>query len=370
MRHTSNADILAKVGTVLIVDDDPISRQFLSDALASLPGVKTYSFEYGADLLSAASARRPDLIITDLEMMEVDGFAIINAITSAGYDPPVPIVAVTASTSRKVRRLALELGAVDFLTKPLDPSEIRARCRNLINLSRAQVALSGRAAWLADEVGRATATIVAREHETIHRLARAAEYRDWETGAHIKRIAEFSRLIAMELALEPDVQEGLYIAAPLHDIGKVGIPDSILRKPTRLNHDEFAEMQRHTVMGHQLLHDSPSPLLRLGAEIALTHHERFDGSGYPHGLAGDKIPIAGRIVAVADVFDALISSRPYKERWPAWDAREIIESGSATEFDPDCVAAFVTKWEVLLQAAARWSDEAQRNERTTAEAVV
>jgi putative two-component system response regulator len=277
---------------------------------------------------------------------------------------------VTASTSRKVRRLALELGAVDFLTKPLDPSEIRARCRNLINLSRAQVALSGRAAWLAHEVARATATVVAREHETIHRLARAAEYRDWETGAHIKRIAEFSRLIAMELALDPDVQEGLYIAAPLHDVGKLGIPDSILRKPSCLSQDEFVEMQRHTIIGHQLLHDSPSPLLRLGAEIALTHHERFDGSGYPHGVAGSKIPIAGRIVAVADVFDALISTRPYKESWPAWDARAIIENGSATEFDPDCVAAFVTQWDVLLQTAARWSDEAQRNQLIPADVPV
>lgn len=366
MKYASGPDILAQVGTVLIVDDDAVSRQFVIDALADMPGVKTYAFEYGADLLAAAAERRPDLIITDLEMLEVDGFAIITAITSAGYDPPVPIIAVTASTNRKVRRLALELGAVDFLSKPLDPSEIRARCHNLINLSRAQVALSGRAAWLSGEVERATTTVVAREHETILRLARAAEYRDWETGAHIRRIAEFSKLIAMGMALDLDTQEALYVAAPLHDVGKLGIPDSILRKPSCLSQEEFVEMQRHTVIGHQLLHDSASPLLRLGAEIALTHHERFDGSGYPRGLVGHKIPIAGRIVAVADVFDALISTRPYKESWPAWDARAIIETGAGTEFDPDCVAAFVAKWEVLLQAAARLSDEAQRNEQAAA----
>jgi putative two-component system response regulator len=366
MRFATGPDILAQVGTVLIVDDDVVSRQFIVDALAGMPGVKTYSFEHGADLLAAAGARRPDLIITDLEMLEVDGFGVLGAMASAGYDPPVPVIVVTASTSRTVRRRALELGAADFLNKPLDPAEICARCHNLINLSRAQVALSGRAAWLADEVERATTTVVAREHETILRLARAAEYRDWETGAHIKRIAEFSKLIAMGMALDLDTQEALYVAAPLHDVGKLGIPDSILRKPSCLSQEEFVEMQRHTVIGHQLLHDSASPLLRLGAEIALTHHERFDGSGYPRALAGNKIPIAGRIVAVADVFDALISVRPYKESWPAWDARAIIETGSGTEFDPDCVAAFIAKWDVLLQAAARLSDHAQRNEQAAA----
>jgi response regulator RpfG family c-di-GMP phosphodiesterase len=232
-------DIVAQAGTVLIVDDDLISRQFLADALGKMTDIKVYTFETGTDLLDAARFRRPDLIITDLEMPGVGGLDIIERMKDAGYDPPVPIVVVTASTSREVRRKALEDGAVDFLAKPLDPSEIRARCRNLVNLSRAQVALSGRAGWLATEVQMATATAVSREHEIILRLARAAEARDWETGMHIRRIAEFSRIVANRLGLDDELQDAIYRAAPLHDVGKLGIADYILRKPAGLSQEEF-----------------------------------------------------------------------------------------------------------------------------------
>ena len=351
------------IGTVLIVDDDPVSLQFLSDALASLPDIQVRAFEHGAALLEAARAERPDLIITDMQMPEVDGLAILRAFASAGYEPAVPIVVITGSANREARRQALQLGASDFLAKPLDQDEIRVRCRNLVNLTRAQRALSDRAAWLAEEVRRATATVVAREHETIFRLARAAEYRDWETGTHIRRIAECCRLIAERLGLPADLREDLYLAAPLHDVGKLGIPDHILRKPSRLSPEEYITMQRHTVIGHALLDDSPSHLLRLGAEIALTHHERFDGSGYPHGLAGTAIPLVGRIVAVTDVFDALISSRPYKAPWPREEARALILRGAGSEFDPDCVDAFMAEWDPILLAAERWSDEAQLDAR-------
>ncbi|MDZ4865609.1 MAG: response regulator [Gemmatimonadota bacterium] len=351
-------------GTVLIVDDDPVSLQFLADALASLPDVQVRTFSHGTALLEAARAERPDLIITDMQMPEVDGLAILQAFAATEYLPPVPIIVVTGSDNRDVRRRALQLGASDFLTKPLDPDEIRVRCRNLVNLTRAQRALSDRAAWLAAEVRRATGTVVAREHETIFRLARAAEYRDWETGTHIRRIAEYCRLIAERLGLPASLQEDLYLAAPLHDLGKLGIPDYILRKPSRLSPEEYAVMQRHTVIGHELLHDSPSHLLHLGAEIALTHHERFDGTGYPQGLAGSAIPLVGRIVAVADVFDALISSRPYKACWPREEARALVLRGAGSEFDPDCVDAFMAEWDPILVAAERWSDEAQLGART------
>lgn len=346
-------------GTVLIVDDDPVSLRFLTAAVEGLGAqVRVRAFARAADLLEAARAERPDLILSDIQMPELDGFELIEACRAAGHVPPVPIIAVTASADRDVRRRALQTGAVDFLTKPLDVQEVRARAVNLLALAQAQRAIADRSAWLAEEVGRATATIVARERETIMRLSRAAEYRDWETGMHILRIAEYTRLIAARLGLAAADQEEMYLAAPLHDLGKLGIPDYVLHKPDRLDPDEFALMQRHTVIGHEILIGSQSRLLQVGAEIALCHHERFDGAGYPRQLAGRAIPIGGRVVAVADVFDALISRRPYKPAWSHAEARAWIQRDAGKAFDPDCVAAFTADWDAIVAAARRLSDDA------------
>jgi putative two-component system response regulator len=343
--------------TVLLVDDSIVSLRLLEQALAGVEGIRLETYTRAVDALEAFRAGRCDLLITDLAMPEMDGLELIRACraTMRGHD--VPIMVVTASTEREARQQALDLGALDFLSKPLDGAEIRARTRNMVALSMAQRKLSDRSAWLATEVRRATATIAARERETIIRLARAAEYRDWETGQHILRIAEYTRLIAEELRLEDNAVEELTLAAPLHDIGKIGIPDYVLRKPDRLDIEEFKLMQRHTLIGHAILTESRSRLLQLGAEIALTHHEKFDGSGYPGGLIGQAIPLSGRIVAIADVFDAVTSRRPYKAAWPLADARALLTQASGKHFDPDCLDAFLRQWGAVLEARDRLAED-------------
>ncbi|MEF3192265.1 MAG: HD domain-containing protein [Campylobacterales bacterium] len=208
-------------------------------------------------------------------------------------------------------------------------------------IRRYQLALEDRSAWLEEEVRKATAMLREREREIIIRLSKAAEYRDPETGAHLIRMAEYSRLITKELGKDGSFCDMLLEAAPMHDIGKVGIPDAILLKPGKLDDSEFELMKRHAQIGYEILSDSPSELLKFAAEIALYHHERFDGKGYPTGLSGTDIPLAARIVAVADVFDALTSERPYKKAWPFDEAFALIERERGHHFDPACVDAFL-----------------------------
>jgi putative two-component system response regulator len=243
------------------------------------------------------------------------------------------------------------------LTKPVDKNEFTARLRNMGTLRRSQKLLGDRAALLAREVAAATITIVERERETIFRLCKAAEYRDPETGGHILRMAHCSRLIAEVLGLPAQEQQLLLEAAPMHDIGKVGIADQILLKPGRLDQEEFAIMKRHAEIGHKILQNSTSPILNAAAIVALTHHEKFDGSGYPKGLKGEEIPLHGRIVAVADVFDALTSARPYKAAWELDTARDFILANSGSHFDPKCVAAFSDAWTEVLAIRSRFVDE-------------
>jgi putative two-component system response regulator len=206
-------------------------------------------------------------------------------------------------------------------------------------------------------VAKATEVIYAREQETILRLSRAAEFRDPETGAHILRMSHYAQLIAGKLGMPQDFQRMLLSAAPMHDVGKLGTPDHILLKPGRLTSEEYEVMKNHTSIGHEILKGSSSPALQMAATIALTHHEKFDGSGYPEGLAEDSIPIEGRIVAVADVFDALTSVRPYKEAWDLPRAIEFLKEGSGAHFDPCCVSAFLHDWDSVLAVRERFKDD-------------
>jgi putative two-component system response regulator len=217
--------------------------------------------------------------------------------------------------------------------------------------------LANRAEWLAAEVAQATAEIAAREKEAILRLSRAAEYRDPETGSHLLRMSNYTRLIAEQLGLSPDEQELLLEASPMHDIGKVGTPDQILLKPGRLTPEEFEIMKQHATIGYEILRDSVSPLLQCAAKLAMAHHEKFDGSGYPQALAGEAIPLHGRIVAVADVFDALTSERPYKKAWTLEAAVDFLKSNSGSHFDPACVEALLAVWPQVLEIRARYYDE-------------
>ena len=231
------------------------------------------------------------------------------------------------------------------------------RAGNLLALRKAWRSLADRAGWLAREVAAATERIAGREREIVQRLSRAAEHRDWETGAHILRIGMYSRIMADQLGLPADEVDAISWASPMHDVGKIGIPDYVLLKPGRLDDAEFAVMKKHTTYGWQILGGSDVPLLQLAAEIALSHHERFDGTGYPNGWSGEKIPYPGRIVAVADVFDALTSTRPYKRPWDADAAFAHLRESAGAHFDPACVDACVNRRDDILAAQQQYRDE-------------
>jgi putative two-component system response regulator len=230
--------------------------------------------------------------------------------------------------------------------------EMNIRLRNLIKLGVAVRKLNDRAADLANEVAAATLKLQEREEEIILRLALAVEYRDNDTGEHTLRVAKYSRIIAEQLGLPPRLCRDIYLAAPLHDVGKVAIPDNILLKPGRLDDDEMAIIRTHAAIGGKILADSHCELIQLGAAIAAAHHERWDGSGYPNGLKQLQIPIAARVVTVADVFDALTTKRPYKEAMPLQTARQYLEDKKGFEFDPACVEAFISRWDEVVRICA------------------
>lgn len=342
---------------VLIVDDTDINLILFSALVKKLDDCVAHTFTRAGDALVWAKDNDPDLVIVDYMMPDIDGLEFIRLLREVPGRNAVPVVMITANDQKQLRYRALDLGANDFLTKPVDKVEFLARTRNMLLVSDARKQLADRASWLADEVRKATAEIVARERETVFRLCKAAEYRDPETGAHILRMAHYSQLIARGLGLSVPEQELLLEAAPMHDIGKVGIADKILLKPGRLDPEEFEIMKQHAVYGYELLQGSSSKVLQAGAEIAHGHHERFDGSGYPLGISGSDIPIFSRIVAVADVFDALTSERPYKRAWTLEAAVDFLVQGSGKHFDPNCVQAFLNAWDDVMEIRGRYREE-------------
>lgn len=346
---------------IIIIDDNKVNLTLLKVLARQLPDAQAIEFidpRQALDwCLQADGQPEPDLIVVDYMMPEMDGLSFIRALRADPRRADVPVLMITANHELNLRYEALDSGASDFLTKPVDRVEFLARARNMLALRRGQKALSDRAAWLADEVRKATAEIVQREHDTIFRLSRAAEYRDPETGAHVMRMAHYSKLIARNLGQTPEQQDLLFQAAPMHDIGKVGTPDHILLKPGRLTEAEMKVMREHATIGHEILRDSPSPFLQLAAEIAHSHHEKFDGTGYPQGLVGEAIPLAGRIVAIADVFDALTTTRPYKQAWPVEDALRYLHEHRGRHFCPRCLDAFLHDWPAVLAVRERYQDD-------------
>jgi putative two-component system response regulator len=321
-----------------------------------IDGCKPICFTESAIGLQWCIDNDPDLIIVDYMMPAPDGIEFIQRIRALPNKAEVPMLMVTADHEKEVRYRALENGANDFLTKPVDRIEFTSRVKNMLAIRRSHLALADRAAWLAEEVGKATAEIREREREAVFRLARAAEFRDPETGAHIQRMAHYSRLIAAGLGLDQAQQELILEAAPMHDVGKLGTPDMILLKPGKLSPEEFAVMKLHASIGWEILRDSAAPTLQTAAEIAHTHHEKFDGSGYPRGLAGEQIPLFGRIVAIADVFDALTSARPYKPAWDFDKAWEFVAAQRGTHFDPACVDVFLDQRDAVSAIREQFRD--------------
>ena len=339
---------------VVIIDDAQMNVTILQHLVRKLPNCESQCFIDPVAGLDWCFANEPDLLIVDYMMPHLSGTELATRFR-ARY-PDIPVLMVTANHDTELRHQALQLGVTDFLNKPLDNTEFIARAKNMLALRQSHKKLSDRASWLAEEVRKATAQIVAREQETIFCLARAAEYRDPETGAHIQRMAHYSKQIASVLGLSVEEQDLLLESAPMHDIGKVGTPDFILLKPGKLTEAEFEVMKQHAVIGYEVLNSGNSPLLKVAAEIAYTHHEKFDGSGYPRGLKGNEIPLFGRIVAVADVFDALTSERPYKRAWSIEQATQLLQDGMGSHFDPDCVNAFLADFEEVLTIKNQFKD--------------
>lgn len=347
-----------KNSLVVIVDDQSTGRKILEQIIRDIDSnVDVEAFSSPIDALECIHSRTPDLVMTDYKMPVMDGVQLIREIRAISACRDVPVVVVTVVEDRSVRYQALDAGATDFLTRPIDQYECRARCKNLLTLRRQQKIISDRAKWLEEQVAHGTREIQARERETLLRLAKAGEYRDEGTGNHVLRIARYTRLLAEALQMPQRDCEELELAAPMHDIGKVGIPDSILLKEGPLSDQEMEIMREHPVIGHEILKDSPSRYISLGAEIALSHHEKYDGTGYPKGLKGDAIPITGRIVAVVDVFDALTTRRPYKKAWPLEDAVDYIRKASGSHMDPHIVDAFLDNLEKISQIQDELSDD-------------
>jgi putative two-component system response regulator len=341
---------------VVIVDDNEINVTLLRHLVKAIEDTKAITFTDSAAGLQYCLENDPDLVVIDYMMPPPDGMAFIQAFRAHPGRKNTPLLMITANQDAEVRHRALTLGASDFLTKPVDKNEFRARATNMLLLRKSQKQLADRAAWLAEEVAKATNEVLVRERETIIRLSKAAEYRNPETGAHILRMANYSQVIARNLCLSEADQTLLLDAAPMHDIGKVGTPDHILLKPGRLDPEEMDIMRQHASIGYDILKGSPSPLLQKAAVIALTHHEKFDGSGYPNNLKAQDIPIDGRIVAVADVFDALTSERPYKKAWPVDDAVKFMHENSGSHFDPVCIEAFFRNWDEIMAIKNRFTD--------------
>jgi response regulator RpfG family c-di-GMP phosphodiesterase len=345
---------------IAIVDDTPINLTLIQALVRKLTpaGMEIVCFTSPLEGLQWCSNNEPDLVIVDYMMPDINGIEFIETIRKLHPSDTVPILMVTAAHEKEVRYQSLTAGANDFLTKPIDRHEFDPRVRTMLKLRESQKRLRSWNDDLQAAVICKTADIVARERETVARLARAAEFRDPETGGHILRMAHYSILIAEQLGLPREQCERLLTAAPMHDIGKVGTPDNILLKPGRLTEEEMAIMRQHASIGHDILNGSSSPMIQMAAEIALSHHEKFDGSGYPGGLVGDAIPLVGRIVAVADVFDALTSTRPYKPAWDLERSVNFLKEGRGSHFDPRCVDAFLARWNEVLAVRERFRDDA------------
>jgi len=342
---------------VLIIDDSEINLTLIRALVLKLGECDPVMFDNPVKAFEWCRSNEPDLVIVDYMMPEMDGLRFIAGFRALHGRTEIPVLMITANDQKDVRYEALLGGANDFLTKPIDRIEFSARVRNMLALRTGQKFLADRAAHLANEVAERTSEIRDRERELIFRISRAAEFRDPETGAHIQRMAHYSEIIARGLDLSAATCNLILRAAPMHDVGKIGIRDHILLKPGKLTPQEFEIMKQHASLGYELLKDSGSEILQAGAEIALAHHEKFDGSGYPRGLKGNAIPLFGRIVAVADVFDALTSERPYKKAWELDDAMRFLEEGRGTHFDPLCVESFIAGWEEVLEVRQRFRDE-------------
>lgn len=324
---------IQKKPTIMLVDDVPENIAVLSEVLQ--PEYKVRAATHGRRALEIATRPPlPDLILLDIALPEIDGYAICRLLKENPKTSHIPIIFVTAHVHPDDEAKGLELGAVDYITKPIRPAIVRQRVKTHLTLYQHQKMLE-------QEVQRRTQELQTSRLHVIQRLGKAAEFRDNETGLHVVRMSHYAQALAYSYTSDATWSELILNAAPMHDVGKIGIPDKILLKPGKLDSDEWETMKTHPQIGADIIGEPESELLLTAREIALTHHERWNGSGYPHGLAAEDIPLVGRVVAVADVFDALTTQRPYKRAWAVKDAVELIERDSGSHFDPTLVQHFL-----------------------------
>lgn len=333
---------------ILVVDDEPANVLLLEKILATAGYRDVRATTDPRQTLELARAQGTDLLLLDINMPAMNGFQVMAQLRQELSSPPSVLV-LTAQTALEHRLRALEEGARDFLSKPIEIPELLARVRNLVEAHLLQRYLRQKNASLEAQVSERTRELHDSRLDIIRRLGRAAEFRDNETGLHIIRMSKYSQILGLKAGMAADEAELLLQASPMHDIGKIGIPDHILLKPGKLDPQEWAVMQTHARIGADLLDGNPAPLLRVARDIALTHHEKWDGSGYPNGLAGEAIPLVGRVVAVADVFDALTSARPYKAPWPVEKALDLLKEQRDHHFEGRLVDLFLEALDQILE---------------------
>lgn len=340
---------------IVIVDDQPSARAMLRSIVQDIgPRFAVHDFGEASAALEWCNRNPPDLLLLDHRMPGMDGLALVKSFRRHACNRDVPIVIVSMAGDEPIRQAALDAGVIDFLVKPIRPRELRTRCRNLLQLRRQSELVKQRARLLEERLLDCTREVEERERETLSRLARAIDLRGSGSGVHLQRMARIAGLIAEGMGLPEDQVRCIELAAPLHDIGKIAIPDSLLMKPAPLDADERKCMQLHPGIGYEMLKDSRSRFVQIGAKIARHHHEHFDGTGYPDGLAGEQIPIEARVVAVADVFDALISPQPYKQAWSVEKALNFIKDQSGRMLAPDCVQALMDNLQKLHEICERY----------------
>ncbi|MDX8399605.1 MAG: response regulator [Gallionellaceae bacterium] len=343
---------------ILLVDNMPANLEFL-EAILRPEGYHTLRACNGKETLALAAQHDPDLILLDVIMPGMDGFQVARKLKSDPIMKKTPIIFVSSLSDRNSRLLGLNAGAEDFLSKPVDSDELKMRVKNILRVKEYSDVLSQHNLLLERRVLERTSELHTSHMETIFALTRAAEHRDDDTGSHVRRISHYCQHLAETIGMDSDFCDTIHYASPMHDIGKIGIPDQILLKPARHTSDEFEIMKSHCALGAEILLGFDSPYLKMGAEIAINHHERWDGTGYPAGLSGEKIPLSARIMAVCDVYDALRAKRPYKPAFSHEKAMGIIVEGDGRtlpkHFDPLVMDAFT-------QCDSRFQDIYQEHE--------
>jgi len=352
---------------VILVVDDQLQNIELLEAQLVPHGYEIIMAVNGEDALDKLSGNRIDLILLDIMMPSMDGFEVTRRVRQSEKTRLLPVILVTALWETEDRIKGIEAGCDDFISKPIDKLELLARIRSLLKVKdyndlmlNYRTELESEVRARTEQLKQALQRIKTASLDTIYRLSMASEYKDEDTGAHIKRMSRYSAAVARRMGLDENTTETILYAAPMHDLGKIGIADQILMKPAKLDPAEWKIMKMHTVIGAKILQGSDAEFIKLGESVALSHHEKWDGSGYPNGDKGLEIPVAGRIVAIADVFDALTSKRPYKEPFTIEKSLAIVKEGRGTHFDPDVVDAFFDIQDEILNIKKQYSEDNQK----------